>query len=66
MIGRHEKYVCARRELSMRRSAYSHFVSQGRMKKEEADYEIAVMRAIMEDYAPQVTDLFGGARDVKA
>jgi hypothetical protein len=52
MVTRQEKHACALRELAMRRSAYPRWIAQGRMKQEIADREIAVMQAIVDDYAP--------------
>ncbi len=47
----------AERELAMRRRVYPRMVETGRMKKHEAERQIAVMEAIAEDY--QERNLFG-------
>lgn len=47
----------AERELAMRRRVYPRMVKTGRMKKHEAERQIAVMEAIAEDY--QERNLFG-------
>lgn len=45
-----DKLSCAKRELSMRRRVYGRWVSQQRITQAKADYEIAVMAAIVADY----------------
>lgn len=40
----------AERELAMRRRVYPRMVETGRIKKHEAERQIAVMEAIAEDY----------------
>ena len=47
----------AERELAMRRKVYPRMVETGRMKKHDAERQIAVMEAIAEDY--QERNLFG-------
>ncbi len=55
MISDREKLACARRELAMRRRVYPRWVEAGRMTREEAEREIAVMDAIVADYELRVT-----------
>jgi len=45
-----EKARCIRRELALRRAVYPSMVAKKRMAQVEADREIAVMEAILEDY----------------
>jgi hypothetical protein len=45
-----EKYLCAVRELKMRRKVYPRWVQIHRMTQEQADREIELMEAIMKDY----------------
>lgn len=49
---REEKHTVAKRELKFRRKAYPRFVAEGRMTQENADREIRIMEAIVEDYRP--------------
>jgi major membrane immunogen (membrane-anchored lipoprotein) len=41
-----DQIKCVRRELALRKSAYPHWVKDGRMKQEDADYEIEAMQAV--------------------
>lgn len=45
-----EKLACAERELKMRQGVYPKWVGGGKMKAEKAAHEIAVMKAISDDY----------------
>jgi hypothetical protein len=45
-----DKLACVERELKMRKSVYPRWVASGRMKQEKADYEIAAMTEIVNDY----------------
>jgi len=45
-----EKLKCAERELAMRKGAYPRFVASHSMTQKKADYEIALMSAIADDY----------------
>lgn len=45
-----EKLRAIRRELAMRNKVYPKWVSAGRMKQSTADYELAVLQAIHNDY----------------
>jgi hypothetical protein len=45
-----QKHAEAKREAAMRRRLYPRWVSEGRMKQEAADTQIAIMEAIVEDY----------------
>jgi hypothetical protein len=49
-ITNRDKMVCARREAELRRRVYGGLVRNGRMSQEKADYEVAVMEAIANDY----------------
>ena len=48
-----EKSKCALRELHHRRRAYPRWIVAGRYTQEKADFEIAIMSAILSDYANQ-------------
>lgn len=50
MITTTEKRQAAQREVAIRRNVYAQRVQSGRMKQSVADFEIAVMDAIVEDY----------------
>ncbi len=47
-----EKRAAIEREIKMRKRVYPRWVSEGRMKAEDADREIRVMEAILADYPP--------------
>ncbi len=47
-----DKIACLRRELAMRRRVYPRQVGRGQMTQAEADREIGLIEAILEDYAP--------------
>jgi hypothetical protein len=49
-ISREQKIACLQRELNYRTSVYPRRVSDKRMSAAKADYEILVMRAILQDY----------------
>ena len=55
-----QKIACLEREIAMRKSVYWRKVSRGQMTREEAEHEVAVMRAILDDYKHQQVDLFSG------
>lgn len=42
-----EEIACLEREIKLRKSAYPGWVEKGRMKQEDADYEIAVMTSAL-------------------
>jgi hypothetical protein len=46
-----EKRECAERELKMRQRVYPRWVQSEKMTQAKADREIALMQAIVEDYA---------------
>jgi hypothetical protein len=46
-----EKWQAAKRETNLRRRVYPGLVERGRMTKQEADIQIALMDAIADDYA---------------
>lgn len=45
-----EKLRAVRREIMWRKKVYPNRVTTGRMRKAEADWEIAIMEAIEQDY----------------
>ncbi len=47
-----EKIAWLKRELAMRRRVYPRQVGRGQMRQDEADREIGLIEAILEDYAP--------------
>ncbi len=53
-----QKRDSLKREIAMRKRVYPRFVASGRFTQEKADREIAIMVAILDDYAEP--DLFGG------
>lgn len=50
-INYHDKMAEAQREEALRRSVYPRWIEAGRLKQEKADRQIAIMRAIGDDYA---------------
>jgi hypothetical protein len=48
------KLGCIRRELSMRRRLYPHWVAEKKMSAEQARREIEVMQAIFDEYQKRV------------
>lgn len=44
------KVACLRREIAMRKRVYPKWVDQGRMHQVDAEREIAVIQAILDDY----------------
>ena len=46
-----DKEACARRELDMRRRVYPRRVADQKMTQDQADREIEIMEAIVDDYA---------------
>lgn len=58
MITTEDKRRCLKREIAMRRAAYPGWIASGRMTRAQADREIAVMEAILADYAEP--DLLAG------
>lgn len=57
---REQKHAAAMREVKYRERVYPRWVAAQKMTQAFADQQIAVMRAIAEDYAPG-PDLFGEA-----
>jgi hypothetical protein len=49
-----DKCDCARRELALRIRVYPGWVERKKMRASTAEYEIAVMTAIVEDYCRRV------------
>ena len=45
-----EKLACAKRELQMRENVYPRWIAQNKIREAEARHQLAVMRAIVEDY----------------
>jgi hypothetical protein len=46
-----DKEACARRELEYRKRVYPRWIAAGKLKQAEADRQIEIMAAIVEDYA---------------
>jgi hypothetical protein len=44
------KLICLKRELRIRENTYPGLVKEGRMTKEQTANELAVMKAMIEDY----------------
>jgi len=47
-----EKYDCLKRELRLRRHVYPRLLQQGKMSAQQMASEIALIEAMMKDYAP--------------
>lgn len=45
-----DKLACAERELKYRQRVYPRLIDSGRLTPKRAEYEIAAMTAIVEDY----------------
>lgn len=45
-----DKLKCLVRELALREKVYPRRVNQGKMNQDKADHEVAVIKAIIEDY----------------
>jgi hypothetical protein len=45
-----EKRKCAERELALRRNVYPKFIAKKSMTQRDADWQIALMEAIVSDY----------------
>ena len=43
-----EQIKCVKREISMRERVYPRFVKKGKMTQDEADREIATMKAVLD------------------
>ena len=43
-----EQIKCVKREISMRERVYPRFVKEGKMTQDEADREIAAMKAVLD------------------
>jgi hypothetical protein len=55
------KRQCAQREVQMRIQVYGRRVKAGTMNQQDADHQIAVMKAIVDDYrALEAAELKGG------
>jgi hypothetical protein len=50
MISAREKWQEAKREATLRRRVYPRWVEAGRMKMHQAELQILIMDAIVEDY----------------
>ena len=50
MFTNEEKYKALVREVALRARVYPGFVARGKMKQAVADRELAIMRAIAQDY----------------
>lgn len=53
MITTEHKISELRREIETRRRVYPGWVQNGRLSKQDADYRISVLEAILLDYVPQ-------------
>jgi hypothetical protein len=53
-ISNAEKLACAKRELQMRENVYPRWIAQNKIKEATARHQLAVMRAIVEDYQQAV------------
>ena len=49
-ISNAEKLACAKRELQMRENVYPRWIDKGKLTNQKAQHQLAVMRAIVEDY----------------
>jgi hypothetical protein len=49
-----DKLACAIRELAMRKTVYPRLIEKGQIRADNAEREIAIMKAIVEDYAAQL------------
>ncbi len=49
-----EKFKAIEREIRWRKRVYPNRVEVGRMTQHEADYQIAIMEAVLEDYRAKV------------
>jgi len=49
-----EKLRCVERELKMRRNVYPRWTAAGKMNAVQADHEIRVMSAVVDDYRAAV------------
>jgi hypothetical protein len=45
-----DKLRCIEREIAMRKTVYPKWVASGRMRRDKADREIAILEAIAADY----------------
>ena len=45
-----EKFQCLLRESGLRKRVYPRLIEQGKLTKEKADRELAIMESIVEDY----------------
>lgn len=45
-----DKFACALREATMRGRVYPRWIESGKITKEKADRELAIMQTIAEDY----------------
>lgn len=49
-----QKLRCVERELKMRKKVYPRWVRNGNMAADQADYEIAVMTEVVNEYSAKV------------
>lgn len=49
-----DQVACIRREIKMRERVYPRWVLNDKMRQEQADYELAAMRAVLETLLPLV------------
>ena len=49
----YDKLTCAVREVGFRQRTYARLVASGKVSQAQADHQIAVMKAIADDYRPK-------------
>lgn len=47
-----DKIKCLKREVAMRERVYPNWIRDGRMRQDQADREIEVLKAVLHDYEP--------------
>lgn len=61
-----QQIACVRREIAMRKNVYAKRVSDGKMRRGEADHEIAAMTAVLETLEAIEEDGLGALRFKRA
>lgn len=54
MITLRQKLKAIEREIALRKNVYAKRVDSGKLRQEDADYEIAVMQSIADDYRARI------------
>ncbi len=49
-----EKITCLERELNLRKRVYPRLINHDKMRPDEADHELEVMSAILDDYKQRI------------